>query len=278
MSCTRLEIRNLTVALADGSRVLVDDVSLVVPAGGTVAVVGESGAGKSMTTRAIMDLLPNGVVRTGGDVFIGDRHLGGLDRRSLRAVRAGDLGVVMQNPTSAFDPVFTVESHFADTIAASGRRLSRRDRRAVAADAIREAGLAEAETVLSAFPFQLSGGMLQRVMVALALVNNPEFLIADEPTTDLDLVSQRRVLDLLRDRVRDRHLGLLLITHDLAVAAALAETAAIMRDGKIVESGAVRDILGKPEHPYTRELVQAHHNLYSPRFDAMLRAAGGGTP
>ncbi|MCC8116263.1 MAG: ATP-binding cassette domain-containing protein, partial [Planctomycetes bacterium] len=111
MSCTRLEIRNLTVALADGSRVLVDDVSLVVPAGGTVAVVGESGAGKSMTTRAIMDLLPNGVVRTGGDVFIGDRHLGGLDRRSLRAVRAGDLGVVLQTPTSAFDPVFTVESH-----------------------------------------------------------------------------------------------------------------------------------------------------------------------
>ncbi|MCC8167605.1 MAG: ABC transporter ATP-binding protein [Planctomycetes bacterium] len=277
MSCTRLEIRGLTVALADRSRILVDDVSLVVPAGGSVAVVGESGAGKSMTTRAIFDLLPKGVVKTSGDVFIGDRRLGDMDRRCLRATRARDLGVVMQNPMSAFDPVFTVESHFADTIVASGRRLSRRDRRGLAVAAMREAGLADADAVLSAYPFQLSGGMLQRVMVAMALVNNPEFLIADEPTTDLDLVSQRRVLDLLRDRVRDRHLGLLLITHDLAVAAALAETAAIMRDGKIVETGAVRDILTAPVHPYTRELVQAHHNLYSTRFGAMLRAATGGT-
>lgn len=274
MSCRKLEVRNLVVELISGSsRRLVDNLSLTVAGGGSLALVGESGAGKSMTSLAILDLLPKGLQRTSGEIIVNDRVVSGMTQEEKRLLRCRELGMIMQSPMSAFDPVFTVLSHFAETVAAGGEgRLSSKQLRCKAAAAVKEVGLEEA--VLDAYPFQLSGGMLQRIMIALALIHDPDYLIADEPTTDLDVVAQKKVLDLIRERCRARHLGLLIITHDLSVARYMADSVAIMVNGAVVENGFVRNVFSSPNHPYARELIESHSRLYGKRFVRLAQAGG----
>lgn len=284
MSCRKLAVRNLTVEIRSeqkgnaarsgrmeySPRRVITNLSFEVSGGESLALVGESGAGKSMTCLSILDLLPAGVYKTGGSVFVNDRDVGMMGREEKRRLRCRELGVIMQNPMSAFDPVFTVYSHFSETMKAGGRAV--RDIRRRAADSLGEVGLEEG--VLDAYPFQLSGGMLQRIMIALALVHDPEYLIADEPTTDLDVVAQKRVLDIIRERCAARHLGLLIITHDLSVARYMAGRVAIMRGGEVVESGLTSDVFSGPVHAYARELISAHNRLYSDKF-IRLACAGG---
>ncbi len=278
MSCRRITVRNLILdSSGTHARRLVDGVGFELEGGASLALVGASGAGKSLTAGAILGLIPKGVRKISGEIIVNDRAVEHLGRRELRHLRAREVGIILQNPQSAFDPVFTIASHFKETIAAGGGDTdgSIRDWRRRALAALAEADLANPEEVLAAYPFQLSGGMAQRVMLALALVNNPDYLIADEATSDLDSQSQRRILDLLDARRRERHLGLLLITHDFGVAERMAGEVAILHAGRLVESGPTAAVLSRPRSPRARELVEAHRSLYGERFCRLIHRSEG---
>lgn len=266
MTCRKLEIRDLTIDLTGAKpRRLVDGLTLTVHGGRAVALVGESGAGKSMTALAILGLLPPGIEQTGGEIIVNHQNLGGLDAEGRRRLRGNVVSMILQNPMSAFDPVFTIESHFRESVAPRGRAETRRE----ACEALRRAGFDDPGAILDLYPFQMSGGMLQRVMIALALIGRPEYLIADEATTDLDTAAQATTLAILKERRREGHLGQLIITHDLGVAAALADEVAVMRHGSLVEAGPVVDVFMNPREAYTRELLTAHRRLYGERFNAI---------
>jgi len=248
-----LVVSGLTVEVVSNPhpRPVVRDVSLTVMPGEVLGLIGESGSGKSMTCLSVMNLLPKGA-----HVAAGDMRMPGRD-----AIRRGrDAAMIMQNPSSCFDPVMTVRGHFKETLAGLGLSWRRGLRRAL--DCLAEAGFEEPESLLPLYPFQMSGGMLQRVMVALAMLGEPRLLLADEPTTDLDMPAQAKVLDLI-DRLRATHgLGVLLVTHDLSVAARLADRIAVMRAGRILETGPASRIFDHPVHDYTRTLIRAHFDLH----------------
>jgi nickel transport system ATP-binding protein len=248
-----LVIANLCVAVAGNPhpKPVVRDVSLQVHPGEVLGLIGESGSGKSMTCLSVMDLLPSSARITGGSVRMPGREI----------IRRGrDVAMIMQNPSSCFDPVMTIRGHFKETLAALG--LSGDRGRARTLETLAEAGFDDPEAILPLYPFQMSGGMLQRVMIGLAMLAEPRLLLADEPTTDLDMPAQAVVLDLI-DRLRRTHgLGVLLVTHDLSVAARLADRLAVMRDGRILETGPVRRIFRTPENDYTRMLLAAHFELH----------------
>lgn len=245
------------LCLGAGAERPVRDVSLVLERGRVLALVGTSGSGKTLSTLALLDLLPHGVRRLAGTVALDGRV---LDRAGQAALRGGTLGFVQQAPRGGFNPLVTLGRHFTETLACDGLRGPAARDRTLAL--LHEVGFAEPEPVLPLYPSQLSGGMLQRAMLALALCREPGFLLADEPTTALDLVVQAQVLDLLDGLVARRGIGLLLVTHDLAVVARLADRVAVMSEGRIVEQGAVEAIFAAPRHPRTRALVQAHLALY----------------
>lgn len=271
MSCAKIEIRRLTVDLTGPSpRRLIEDLSLTVEGGRALAVVGESGAGKSMTALAVMDLLPAGIRRTGGDVFFGERNVGGMTGEERRRFRNREVSMILQNPMSAFNPVISIGGHFQETVASHFPEMSASAIRRRAAGALLEAGFPEPDAVLDIYPFQMSGGMLQRVMIALALTGDPSFVIADEATTDLDVVAQKRILSVLRERCRERHIGLLVITHDLGVAAWLADDVLVMRHGRLVEKGPLREVFESPKEDYTRTILRAHRALHGERFAGLM--------
>ncbi|WP_222183669.1 ATP-binding cassette domain-containing protein [Geminicoccus harenae] len=247
----RLDLTGLR--LEASGRVLVDDVALSLEAGKVLALVGASGSGKSLTTLALLDLLPPGVRRTGGRII-----LDGVaqDTAGLAALRGRTIGLVQQSPRSSFNPVVTIERHFRETLALAG--LRRGAARARALELLAEVGFDRPAEIVGRYPFQLSGGMLQRVMIALALALDPRFLLADEPTTDLDTVLQAQVLDLLGRLRARRGLGILLVTHDLSVVARLADHVAVMAGGRMVEQAAVGELFHRPSQPVTRALLEAH--------------------
>uniref|UniRef100_B8DIP2 ABC transporter related n=1 Tax=Nitratidesulfovibrio vulgaris (strain DSM 19637 / Miyazaki F) TaxID=883 RepID=B8DIP2_NITV9 len=268
-------------AAAPSAPPLVGPVDLAVERGQVVCLVGPSGCGKSLTCMSLLDMLPQGITRTAGTIRVHGQAVDGqaVDRQGmdgqaaygapperLRLLRGRGAAYVLQNPASCFDPVFTIGAHFQETLAAhlpmAPGRDTRPDWRAAALAALREVGFDDARAILGHYPFQMSGGMLQRVMIALALVLDVPLLIADEPTTDLDLPSQARVLDLLDQVRRTRNTAILLVTHDLSVAARMADRMAVMRHGRVVEQGDVRELFAAPRHPYTRALLAAHHRLY----------------
>lgn len=231
-------------------RQLVNGLSLQIKKGCVTALVGASGSGKSMTALAIQNSLPHGVTLHSGGI-----HLGFAEEK--RAPRRGhNVASIMQNPRSAFNPVLNMRDHARETLAA----VSSVDDAAIHR-AITDVGLIP-EEVLQLFPFQMSGGMLQRMMIALALLSGAGFLIADEPTTDLDLVVQSRILDLLMDQVHKHEIGMLFITHDMGVVARVADEVLVMDAGHIVEQGDVEAIFEAPRHPVTQHLLAAHLALY----------------
>ncbi|MGE4247866.1 MAG: ATP-binding cassette domain-containing protein [Parvibaculaceae bacterium] len=238
---------------------LVRGIDLTVAAGAVTALVGASGCGKSLTCLGLQDNLPPGVTRTGGRVAIDGRPKTGDELRGRL------VATVLQNPRSAFNPVMTMRAHAVETLKAAGRHGADADARILAA--LDEVGLEEPERLQGLYPFQMSGGMLQRMMIALALLSEAPFLLADEPTTDLDLVLQARVLDLIGRLVEKHGLGVLLVTHDMGVVAYAADTVAVMEAGRIVERGTVADVFGGPRHPVAKALVAAHLSLY-PRESA----------
>jgi len=229
-------------------------VDLGLEEGETLGLVGESGSGKSVTAFSIIRLVPPPGRITAGRIEFEGRDLLSLRDDEIRQVRGAGIGFVFQEPMAALNPVMRVGAHIAEALRAHGL-ASRADARSRAIDLLRAVRIADAERRVDDYPHQLSGGMRQRVMIAIALACRPPLVIADEPTTALDVTVQAQILDLLRDMKREFGISLLLITHDLGVIAETADRVAIMYAGRIVEQGPVRDIFRSPAHPYTRGLL-----------------------
>lgn len=264
MTSTTLSIEGLTAAaMIDGHRrILVDNLSLDVRRGRILALVGASGSGKSMTCLAALGVLPPGVTKAQGRVTID-----GVPYNAA-SLRGRHVATIMQNPRTAFNPVRTMREHANETLRALGMQISGSGDRIE--DCIRAVGLEDVKAILGLYAFEMSGGMLQRMMIALALLSEAPFLFADEPTTDLDLVVQLRVLELIEKLVEERGLGVLLVTHDMGVVAKLADDVAVLDHGRLVEQAAVMPIFHKPEHDVTRMLVSAHLSLYGMELSACL--------
>ena len=240
-----------------GLKPLVQDLSFTLRRGETLAIAGESGSGKSITSLAIMGLLPPPAVRiTGGTVRLGDTDLARLPEAAMRRVRGDRIAMIFQEPMTSLNPVLTVGLQLIEAIRAH-ETVSRSQARVRALEALRQVRLSQPERRLDQYPHELSGGMRQRVMIAMALALRPEVLIADEPTTALDVTVQREVLDLLRDLQRDLGTAIILITHDMGVVAEMADRVIVMRDGRAVEEGAVAEIFARPRAAYTRDLLAA---------------------
>ena len=256
MSAPLLSVEGLQVGF--GEHAAVRDVDLTVLPGQTVAVVGESGSGKSTTAAAILGLLPPEGRITAGRIVLDGRDIAGADRRTLRSIRGRAIGYIPQDPMTNLNPVWRVGFQVREALRAntSDRRTRQR-----AVQLLAEAGIPDPEKLAGRYPHQLSGGMCQRALIAIGLAGRPRLLIADEPTSALDVTVQRQVLDHLQRLTDELGTALLLITHDLALAAERAESVVVMHRGVVVESGAARSILRNPRHDYTRRLVSAAPSL-----------------
>ena len=256
MSAMLLDVEHLDVQFgaADAALHAVADVSFTVDAGEVVGIVGESGSGKSVTALAILGLVDApGRVRAGRLAFDG-RELQTMPDRERRGLLGGDIAMIFQDPMTSLNPSFTVAFQLMETIALH-EGGSRKARRARALQLLKDVEIPDAERRLDAFPHQLSGGMSQRVMVAMAIACNPRLLIADEPTTALDVTVQSQMLALLLRLQRERGMALMLITHDLGVVAEVAQRVLVMYAGQVVESASTTDIFARPRHPYTEALL-----------------------
>jgi oligopeptide/dipeptide ABC transporter ATP-binding protein len=262
-----LEVKGLTVELptAAGWVRPVHDVSLRIGPGESLGLVGESGSGKTMMALALLGLLPVGA-RVSGEATVVDasakaRSLVGLREAEWRDVRGSQVAMVFQEPMTALNPVMRVGAQVEEAIRAHSAVLDSAEVRRRMLEALRRAAVPEPETRAEQFPHQLSGGLRQRVMIAMAVAGRPRLLIADEPTTALDVTVQKQILDLLDRLRRELKLGLLFITHDLGVVAQVADRVAVMYAGRVVEEGPARDVLAKPGHPYTLGLLSASPTL-----------------
>jgi ABC-type dipeptide/oligopeptide/nickel transport system ATPase component len=254
---TLLDVQHLAVTFDPGSATrVVDDVSFTIAPGETLGLVGESGSGKSVTAFAILRLLqPPGQV-VGGQILFEGRDLLTLPERDMRAVRGARISLIFQEPMTALNPVMRVGDQIAEALTAHGM-ASRTEARARAVELLAAVRIGDPSRRVRDYPHQLSGGMRQRVMIAIALACRPPLVIADEPTTALDVTIQAQMLDLIRQLQAELGLALLLITHDFGVVAEMADRVAVMRAGQIVEDGPVRQILRTPSHEYTRQLLAA---------------------
>ncbi|MGW7818277.1 ABC transporter ATP-binding protein [Streptomyces puniciscabiei] len=254
-----LEVRDLHVEFRtrDGVAHAVNGVSYEVDAGQTLAVLGESGSGKSVTAQAVMGILdtPPGKV-TGGRILFRGRDLLTLKEEERRRIRGAEMAMIFQDALSALNPVISVGDQLGEMFVVH-RGMSRKDARRKAVELMERVRIPGAAQRVRDYPHQFSGGMRQRIMIAMALALEPALIIADEPTTALDVTVQAQVMDLLAELQREYHMGLILITHDLGVVADVADRIAVMYAGKIVESAPVRDIYKAPAHPYTRGLLES---------------------
>ena len=253
-----LNVKNLTVRFPTrfGDFIAIEDVSISVAAGEIHGLVGESGAGKSTLGAAVISLLQTPGYVSAGSIMLGDTDLRALNVREAHALRGKRISMIFQDPQTSLNPLMTVEDQLIETIMAH-RKVSVSEARNSAIELLEEIGIKEAAVRIKAWPHQFSGGMRQRVVIALALCTNPELIIADEPTTALDVAVQSQVLDLLRSLADKRKIGFILITHDIGVIARIADRVSVMRSGKVVESGETAQVLGNPQHPYTRALMDA---------------------
>jgi microcin C transport system ATP-binding protein len=253
-----LEIRDLSVAFRQGERELLaaDRVSFDIKPRETVALVGESGSGKSVTALSILKLLPGSARHPSGSVRFKGRELMNLAEREIRHVRGNDITIVFQEPMTSLNPLHTVEGQIAEVLELHGGLTGPAARTRVI-ELLAQVGIPDPESRLASYPHQLSGGQRQRVMIALALANEPDLLIADEPTTALDVTVQAQIIKLIKDLQARLGMAVLFITHDLGIVRKIAERVCVMRQGRIVEQGAVAEVFANPQHPYTRELIAA---------------------
>src|SRR5216110_586166 len=253
-----LEIKNLHTYFhtREGLVCAVEGVSLYLNRGELLGLVGESGCGKSMTALSIMRLVPPPGKIVSGEILFDGKNLLRLSNGEMRDVRGNDIAMIFQDPMTSLNPVFTVGEQIAEALRLH-RGLSRQAARAAAVAAMREVSIPDPALRADDYPHQLSGGMRQRVMIAMALACDPKLLIADEPTTALDVTIQAQILELLNDLRQTRNLAVLLITHDLGVVAEVADRVAVMYTGKIVEESPVDELFARPKHPYTEGLLRS---------------------
>ena len=252
-----LQVDNLSVTFRQDGRIIpaVKGVSFAIDKGETVAIVGESGSGKSVTALSTVGLLSDNATVTGSVTYRGTQMVGASER-DLRKVRGNDISFIFQEPMTSLNPLHTIEKQMAESLALH-QGLTGDRARARIIELLGKVGIRDAESRLGAYPHQLSGGQRQRVMIAMALANGPELLVADEPTTALDVTIQAQILDLLADLKRTEGLSLLFITHDLGIVRRIADRVCVMQGGEIVEQGPAAQIFANPQHPYTQKLLAA---------------------
>jgi ABC-type dipeptide/oligopeptide/nickel transport system ATPase component len=264
-----LQVHNLRIAF--GEKIAVNDVSFSIAEGESVGLVGESGSGKSVTSLAIMRLLAP-QARVNGTIAYRRRDLTVLSPAEMRTLRGREMAMIFQEPMTALNPVMRIGDQIAEAVLAH-ERASKQAAKERAIDGLREVGIPEAERRYSAYPHQLSGGQRQRVMIAMALVNRPKLLIADEPTTALDVTVQAQVLELLRDLRQKHGLAMLFISHDLGVIAQICDRVNVMYGGQILESGTVKQVFAAPQHEYTKGLLHAIPSLKTDRQAPLANVA-----
>jgi peptide/nickel transport system ATP-binding protein len=260
-----VSIKNLRIALPKGAErpFAVDGVSLDLRPGKIVCVVGESGSGKSMCAHALMGLLPDTVSVTSGEIQFEGRDLLKLDDDGWRDLRGRRLAMIFQEPMTALNPLMRIGDQMAEMFEAHGL-LTPRERRAKALSLAREVGLPDPERIVRAYPHQLSGGQRQRAMIAMALALEPAVLVADEPTTALDVTTQAQILKLIRNLQRNRNMAVMFITHDFGVVADIADQVVVLRHGKVVEEGPAATVFNEPQHDYTKALLAAVPSMHPP--------------
>ena len=268
---TLLEVRNLKTVfrLDEGTMNAVDDVSLVVRQGETLGVVGESGCGKSVTARSILQILDARASIAAGEILYTPPGQDAIDlakldpdSKEMRALRGDEIALIFQEPMSSFSPVHTIGSQLLETIRIH-RDITKDEARRIGIETLRRVGIPFPEQRIDAYSFELSGGLRQRAMIAIAIACNPNLLIADEPTTALDVTTQAQILDLLREMRRQNGMAIMLITHDLGVIAEMADQVAVMYLGQVVESAPVDAIFHAPAHPYTKALLRSIPSITS---------------
>jgi peptide/nickel transport system ATP-binding protein len=275
-----LEVRDLRVKLPEGGDrpFAVEGINLTLNEGEILCVVGESGSGKSMTAHALMGLLPKPHVKVaGGHAFYRGRDVLAMSEAEQRSLRGGKIGMIFQEPMTALNPLMSVGEQIDESLRAHSD-MDKAARRARVLELLNDVGLPSPETLRNSYPFRLSGGQRQRVMIAMALALEPDILIADEPTTALDVTTQKQILELIQKLQAERNMGVMFITHDFGVVAEIATSVAVMQHGKCVEFGTADQVLNRPEHPYTRDLIASvphyieHRDDFLKQGTALLKA------
>lgn len=258
-----LQVRDLHVQIKakNGITTLVQDINFELKPGEILGLIGESGCGKTVTSMSILQLLNRKETTIEGSIMLKGQELNGLAEKEMRKIRGKDIAFIMQNPMNAFTPVFTIGHQFVETIR-SHTSLNKKQATELAIESMKQVNLTDPGKLLKYYPFQLSGGMLQRVMIAIAASLHPAVIIADEPTTALDVNNQKNVLRHL-DKIRSEYgSAILLISHDLGVVSEMADEVAVMQHGKIVEKAGVFQLFDSPKHEYTKKLLNARPTLY----------------
>jgi ABC-type dipeptide/oligopeptide/nickel transport system ATPase component len=251
-----LSVNQLRTTLSErqGNREIVRGVSFQLHPGKVLGIIGESGCGKSVTCLSILRLFKQAKIQ--GSIQLGGTEITQLTEAEMRQIRGRQIGMILQNPGSFFNPIAPIGQQFVETLQ-SHQDLAHSTARSLATEQLAAVGLTQPQQILQQFPFQLSGGMLQRVMIAIALSLKPKVLIADEPTTALDVITQMQILRLLDQLQQQTHCAILLVTHDLGVIAQLADEVAVMYNGEFIEQASVVQLFDQPQHPYTRSLFAA---------------------
>ena len=255
-----LEVRNLetTFFSDDGHIKAVDNISFSIGEGEILGIVGESGCGKSVTSLSIMGLVPNPPGKiTSGDILLNGRNITSLSEREMRKIRGKEIAMIFQEPMTSLNPLFTIGNQLTEALLIHKKMLFKRKAKKKAIEMLKLVGLPRAKELMKEYPHRLSGGMRQRVMIAMALICDPKILIADEPTTALDVTIQAQILKLMKDLNKRLHTAILLITHDLGVVAETCDRVIVMYAGQIVEEAPVKEIFKNPQHPYTKGLIQS---------------------
>lgn len=263
-----LDVRNLTIAF--GANPAVKGISFHINAGETLGLVGESGSGKSITSLAILRLLPPGTQVTGNITLDGENLLS-LPEDAMRRHRGSSISMIFQEPMTALNPSMQIGEQIAEALRAHHPELSRSSVRAKVLDAMREVGLPDPERRVRDYPHHFSGGQRQRILIAMALINRPRLLIADEPTTALDVTVQAQILRLLNELRRSYNLSILFISHDLAVISQIADRVAVMQHGEIIEQAPAQTLFRHPQHPYTRNLLAAAPTMQTDRSRPLMQ-------
>lgn len=273
-----LEVRNLRTHFytEDGIVPAVDGVDFTLKPGQTLGIVGESGCGKSITSMSIMRLIPNPPGKiVGGEIIFDQKDLLNMSDAEMRRIRGNDISMIFQEPMTSLNPVYTIGSQIMEAIMLH-QKLDKKAAREKCIEMLKLVGIPRADEVVDDYPHQFSGGMRQRVMIAMALSCNPKLLIADEPTTALDVTIQAQILELMKELKEKLNTAIMLITHDLGVVAEMADHIIVMYAGKVVEEGSAEEIFGDPKHPYTIGLLNSKPNLN--RTSARLDVIPGSVP